>query len=152
MIRPATISDAPAIMSLLKQVRGLHHNIRPDIFGERKYTEEELSGLFGNEKSPIFVYEEDGKVLGHLFCSIKDYTGSNQLMPIKSLYIDDFCVDENARGKGIGTKLYEFAKDYAKEIGCHNLTLCVWEGNDSAKAFYDKMGMGTQRTVRETIL
>ncbi len=152
MIRLATTSDAPAIMLLLKQVGAVHQKIRPDIFGEQKYTEEELAKLFGDEKAPIYVYEEDGKVLGHLFCTIKDYTSSNQLVPIKTLYIDDFCVDENARGKGIGTKLYEFAKEYAKEIGCYNLILCVWEGNDRAKAFYDKMGMGAQRTVRETIL
>ncbi len=146
MIRPAQISDAPAIMLLLKQVGAIHHNMRPDLFGEQKYTEDELSTLFGDENAPIFVYEEDGKVLGHLFLTINEYS------MIKSLYINDFCVDENARGKGIGTKLYEFAKDYAKEIGCYNLTLCVWEGNDNAKAFYDKMGLGVQRTIREVIL
>ncbi len=152
MIRLAQKSDAPALMSLLAQVGGLHHQLRPDIFGEQKYTEEELLKLFGDEKAPIFVYEEDGIVLGHLFCTIKDYTSSKQLMPIKTLYIDDLCVDESARGKGIGTKLVEFAKAYAKEIGCYNLTLCVWEGNEQAKAFYDRMGLGVQRAVREVIL
>jgi len=146
MIRPAQLSDAPAIMSLLKQVGAVHQKIRPDIFGEQKYTEEELAKLFDDEKAPVFVYEEDGKVLGHLFCAVKNFA------KVKTFYIEDFCVDENARGKGIGTQLFEFAKDYAKEIGCYNLILCVWEGNDSAKAFYDKMGMGVQRTVRETIL
>ncbi len=146
MIRPATISDAPAIMSLLKQVGAVHQKIRPDIFGEQKYTEEELAKLFDDEKAPVFVYEEDGKVLGHLFCAVKDFA------KVKTFYIEDFCVDENARGKGIGTQLFEFAKEYAKEIGCYNLILCVWEGNDQAKAFYDKMGMGVQRTVREVIL
>lgn len=133
-------------MALLKQVGAIHHQLRPDLFGERKYTEEELLKLFDNENEPVFVYEEDGKVLGHLFLTI------NENSRIKSLYINDFCVDENARGKGIGTKLYEFAKEYAKEIGCYNLTLCVWEGNDSAKAFYDKMGLGVQRTIREVII
>ncbi|MCD7823594.1 MAG: GNAT family N-acetyltransferase [Oscillospiraceae bacterium] len=148
MIRPAQLSDAPAIMSLLKQVGAVHQKIRPDIYGERqvKYTEEEITKLFNDENAPVFVYEEDGKVLGHLFCATKNFA------KVKTFYIEDFCVDENARGKGIGTKLFEFAKAYAKEIGCHNLILCVWEGNDQAKAFYDKMGMGVQRTVREVII
>ena len=44
---------------------------------------------------------------------------------IKTLYIDDLCVDENVRGKSIGKQLFEHVKSYAKEIECYNITLNV---------------------------
>jgi GNAT superfamily N-acetyltransferase len=33
-------------------------------------------------------------------------------------------------GKHIGKALYEFVRGYAKSIGCYNITLNVWEGNE----------------------
>ena len=74
------------------------------------------------------------------------------LQDIKTLYIDDICVDEKARGKHVGKALYEFVRDYAKSIGCSNITLNVWEGNDAAQSFYRNMGMKVQKTGMETIL
>jgi ribosomal protein S18 acetylase RimI-like enzyme len=74
------------------------------------------------------------------------------LQDTKTLYIDDICVDEKARGKHVGTELYEFVRDYAKSIGCYNITLNVWEGNDAALSFYRNMGMKVQKTGMETIL
>ena len=70
----------------------------------------------------------------------------------KELFIDDLCVDESQRGKGTGKLLFDFLKKEAKRIGCYELTLNVWEGNDSAKAFYDKMGMKVKEYTMEYIL
>lgn len=69
-----------------------------------------------------------------------------------TLYIDDICVNEATRGKHIGKALYEYVRDYAKSIGCYNITLNVWEGNDAAYSFYKNMGMRIQKTGMETIL
>ena len=52
----------------------------------------------------------------------------------------------------VGTALFSFVKDYARELGCHNITLNVWEGNDSARRFYDAMGFGIQKTLMEMII
>ena len=70
----------------------------------------------------------------------------------KTLFIDDLCVDETCRGKHVGQALYNFALQYAKEQGCYNITLNVWEGNDGARAFYERMGMRVQETRMEKIL
>ena len=45
---------------------------------------------------------------------------------------DDICVDEHARGKHVGKALYEYVREYARFIGCNNITINVWEGNDAA--------------------
>jgi ribosomal protein S18 acetylase RimI-like enzyme len=74
------------------------------------------------------------------------------LQNIKTLYIDDICVDEKARGQHVGKALYEYVRDYAQSIGCNNVTLNVWDGNDAALSFYRNMGMGVQKTTMEIVL
>ena len=69
-----------------------------------------------------------------------------------TLYIDDLCVDETKRGLHVGKKLYEYLLDYARKSGCYDVTLNVWEGNDSARGFYEKMGMFVKETQMEIIL
>ena len=152
-IRKATKTDIQAIIALLLQVNMVHHVIRPDLFkpNTTKYNEQELEALLDDESKPVFVFD-DGQVLGHAFCVITEVKGDKLLQDIKTLYIDDICVDEKARGKHVATALYEHVRDYAKSIGCTNITLNVWEGNTPALSFYSKMGMKVQKTTMETKL
>ena len=150
MIRRAEKRDIPGIIELLHQVDMVHHMIRPDLFkpNTTKYDEHELEDLLGDDTKPIFVFE-DGTVLGHAFCMITEVKDDKLLQDIKTLYIDDICVDEKARGQHVGKALYEFVHDYAKSIGCNNITLNVWEGNNAALSFYRNMGMSVQKTTME---
>lgn len=153
MVRKAVRSDIRQIMELLLQVDMVHHVIRPDLFkpNTTKYSEQELEALLGDESHPIFVYD-NGKVLGHAFCQITETKGHHLLQDIKTLYIDDICVDESARGQHVGKSLYEYVCSYARSIGCNNITLNVWEGNDAALSFYKSMGMKVQKTGMEILL
>ena len=154
-IRLAQPNDIPALLGLLEQILSVHHQVRPDIFkgSGGKYSKEELEQLMAKDKTQIFVYEnEDGQVLGHLFVTIKEGSDNPVLHPIRTLFIEDLCVDQAARGKKIGHQLYQFAVSYAKEIGCYNLTLNVWNDNEGALRFYQRQGMKPQETVMETII
>lgn len=153
-VRRANTDDTEKIKDLLNQVLTVHHNGRPDLFKAhcRKYTDSELSALIADDTRPIFVAEDENGIQGYAFCILQEHKNDNILTDIKTLYIDDLCVDENARGKHIGTVLYEFVREYAKEIGCCNLTLNVWECNESARRFYDRQGLKPQKTTLETIL
>ena len=141
------------MIELLHQVNMVHHEICPDLFkpNTTKYDEQELEVLLNDDSKPIFVYD-DGGVLGYAFCQISEIKDNILLQDIKTLYIDDICVDEHARGKHVGKALYEFVRDYAQSIGCNNITLNVWEGNDAAYSFYKHMGMQVQKTTMEVIL
>ena len=149
-IRQASVADIPRLMDLLHQVNMVHHRLRPDLFkpDTTKYSEQELETLLGEESKPIFVYD-DGEVLGYTFCQITEVKEDRLLQDRKTLYIDDLCVDEAARGKHIGSALFEFVRDYAKSIGCHAITLNVWAGNDAAMQFYQSKGMQPQKTGME---
>lgn len=153
-VRRANTGDTEKIKDLLNQVLMVHHNGRPDLFKThcRKYTDSELVALIADDTRPIFVAEDGKGIQGYAFCILQEHKNDNILTDIKTLYIDDLCVDENARGKHIGTALYEFVHKYAKEIGCYNITLNVWECNESARRFYDRQGLKPQKTTLETIL
>ena len=153
MIRKAEKRDIARIIDLLHQVDMVHHVIRPDLFkpNTTKYNEKELEDLLGNDSKPIFVFE-DGEVLGHAFCMVTEVKDDKLLQDIKTLYIDDICVDEKARGQHVGKALYEHVRDYAASIGCNNITLNVWEGNGPALNFYQNMGMKVQKKTMEIIL
>lgn len=153
MVRKAERKDTGRIIELLHQVNMVHHNLRPDLFKPHttKYSETELAELMDDQSKPIFVFD-NGKVLGHAFCQVTETINHKLLEDIKTLYIDDICVDETARGQHVGKALYEYVYQYAKSIGCHNITLNVWDGNLSALAFYRSMGMSVQKTGMEQIL
>ena len=154
MIRMAEEKDIPKMGDLLKQVCLVHHNGRPDIFNiGRKYSDEELKELLKDEKRPILVcVDENDEVMGYCFCIFQQHVGNSVMTDIKTLYIDDLCVDENLRGKHIGKKLYEAAVQFARDNGCYNLTLNVWSCNQSAMCFYEAQGLVPQKVGMEIIL
>ena len=154
-IRRAQETDMEAIDRLLYQVNMVHHKGRPDLFkaGEKKYTDQEFRALLQDENRPVFVAaDEKGAVKGYAFCIFQQKKNHNILTDIKTLYIDDLCVDETCRGQHIGRELYEYVKNFAKEQGCYNLTLNVWALNEPAQRFYEKCGMKPQKIGMETIL
>lgn len=157
-IRRATPADMPGINKLLCQVLMVHHNGRPDLFkaNVKKYTDEELQKIIADDKTPIFVAVEEnaptGEILGYAFCIFQQHIDNNILTDVKTLYIDDLCVDEEKRGLHIGQKLYEYVLAFAREQGCYNVTLNVWSCNESAMRFYEKCGLVPQKIGMEKIL
>lgn len=154
LIRRATEKDIPKINDLLCQVLEVHHKGRPDIFkgNTKKYTDSELLEIIADDDRPIFVAEVDGEVLGYAFCIFQQYIDNNILTDIKTLYIDDLCVDEAKRGLHIGSALYDFCLGFAKISGCYNLTLNVWSCNQGALKFYESKGLNPQKICMEKIL
>ncbi len=152
-IRLADNTDIPGMIGLLKQVGEVHHQIRPDLFraGAQKYNEADLAQLLKDPKRPIFVAVED-TMLGYCFCIIEEVMGNPVLCDVKSLYIDDLCVEETCRGQGVASKLYAHVCAYAKAIGCRSITLNVWCGNEGAMRFYESRGMKPRKIYMEATL
>ena len=154
-VRFAQEKDISQIMNLLVQVDMVHHNGRPDIFKgpATKYTEEELRELLKSKLYVIFVrVDESDRAIGHAFCIHKQEINNNVLTDIKTLYIDDICVNEDNRGEHVGSDLYHAVIDYARKKGYYNVTLNVWSCNPTAMKFYESMGLVPQKVCLEKIL
>lgn len=153
-IRFAEIQDVPGIISLLRQVGQVHHEGRPDIFrsGCQKYSPSQVMAMLNVPATPIFVAVEGEQVLGYCFCQVKSYERDPVMTEHSTLYIDDLCVDENCRGKGIGTALYEIVCEYARARRCGSITLNVWCCNEKAMKFYEHLGLVPQKIGMEKML
>ncbi len=155
IIRKAVEEDINEIIKLLYQVNQIHADGRPDLFksGGIKYNKDDLVQILNDKNKAVFVADDENKkVLGYVICFFEEQKETNSLNPIKTLYIDDFCVDENIRGKHIGRKLYKYVADYAKEENFYRITLHAWECNPSAIQFYKNFGLTTLYTAMEQIL
>jgi len=153
-VRMAEEKDIERMHELLTQVNLVHHKGRPDLFKcGRKYTDEQLREILRDKKRPIFAaVDENDCLLGYAFCIFQQHLNDNILTDIKTLYIDDLCVDETKRGLHIGSTLYNAVLDFAREHGCYNVTLNVWSCNESAMKFYENCGLRPQKVGMEVIL
>jgi len=158
IIRRATLTDLPGLAKLLDQVLMVHYQGRPDLFKPhtRKYTDAQLREILADEERPVFVgVAEDaapGEVLGYAFCVHEHYPDSPSLTPVHTLYIDDICVDEAARGQHVGSRIYAHVIDWARAQGYYNVTLNVWTCNPGAQKFYESLGMTPYKVCMEQIL
>ncbi len=152
-IRRAENKDIGKIEELLYQVNDIHFKGRPDLFIKDgcKYLECELMKMISCPDTPIFVAVDDD-VVGYAFCVIINQTHGHSIKDIRTLFIDDFCIDEKYRGMHVGMSLYNYVVDYARHGNFYNLTLNVWTCNPSAIKFYERMGLKPQKIVMEQIL
>ena len=154
-MRRAQDRDIPGIEKLLLQVCQVHADGRPDLFqsGGTKYTADELRAIIADDKRPIFVAVNDSdEVLGYAFCVFEDFTEDTARTHVRSLYIDDICVDEAARGQHVGSLVYRHVLDFARAEGFYNVTLNVWSCNPGAMRFYEAMGMRPFKVGMEQVL
>lgn len=154
-IRRAQEKDMDGINRLLGQVLAVHHEGRPDLFkgNTKKYTDEELRTLIHDEARPVFVgVDAEENVLGYAICVFQQHVDDNILTDIRTLYIDDLCVEEDKRGQHIGRTLYEYVLDFARRQDCYNVTLNVWACNEGARRFYENCGLTPQKFGMEKVL
>ena len=142
-IRRAEAKDLNGIRKLLFQVNQLHADGRPDLFksGGIKYTDREILEIIADDRRPVYVFAPEDQVLGYVFCVLEETAETSSLRPMRTLYIDDLCVDETARGQHIGQRLYDRAVQLARDSGCARVTLHAWNFNEKAFGFYEKLGM-----------
>lgn len=139
MLEPAVSSDREAINALAMQVHALHVGWRPDIYTmpQELYPQERMEAEI--QKSALYVARQNGLVVGYALLETRcvDIPG---LMMRKVLLVEELCVAEGCRGKGIGTDMMEEIQALAKESGCTDLQLSVQPENEAALALYRKCG------------
>ena len=150
-IRNMRLEDYREVDRLMAQVHKLHVEGRPDLYidVEHIYSMELFQEMVENEDMISVLAEEDDVVVGICFVSMRAKTC---MVKRRTAYLEDLCVDEACRGKGIGRKMFEYAKKRAKEMGAERMDLMVWNFNESALKFYEEMGMKPQRYIMEEYL
>ena len=132
-IRPATVSDVPVILELIRalatyerapdEVTATEKSLTEVLFGEKPAAEVLLA--FENETAVGFA------VFFHNFSTWLGRPG---------LYLEDLFVRPEDRGKGYGRALLIHLAKIARERGCGRMEWAVLDWNGSAIEFYRKLG------------
>ncbi len=149
-IREANKQDTEQLIPLMLQVAGIHVQARKDIFKPKNKEEifADLNKKFENGEK-IIVVEENQKILGTLIYRIKETKEHINLRDSRVIWIEELVIDERNRTKGLGRALIDEAIKIAKDENCARVDLNCWDFNKGAIAFYEKIGMQTQRRIME---
>ncbi|MFJ7733293.1 GNAT family N-acetyltransferase [Lysinibacillus sp. NPDC097231] len=162
-IRQAQPQDAHAVVPLIMDAIG---DIANRLSGEQtaEAVKRELTVLFKREDNRhsyvnTFVAVEDEQILGILVYyngvqAIEMDANLVKWLEVKNApsividkeahedeyYIDTVCVAQEARGKGIGTLLLQFAEELTKQHGYRKLSLNVETQKEDARRLYERLG------------
>ena len=145
----AAASQVPAIRALFRQLDSHAVQSQPQHFRRGDRTEEYLLGLIDGEDSDFLLAELEGETVGFSLLFMKEVKDIPVLVPGKYAYIQDFVVREDCRGRGIGTRLMEASKEWARQRGALYLRLSVLPDNTDAQRFYARHGLAVQMVSME---
>lgn len=129
-IRRARKEDCARLLELIKEL-AVYEKAPEEVTVSLTHFEE--SGFGDNPVWWGFVAENDGIVCGFVLYYIRYSTWKGQRM-----YLEDFYVQENMRGKGIGVKLFEKLIEEGKKRQLSGMVWQVLEWNEPALNFYRK--------------
>lgn len=139
MLELAKYSDREAVNNMAREVHAMHVAWRPDIYEmvDTLYPEDRFQEAI--KQRQLYVAKIDSIVVGYVLVKIRDYAWPG-VVRRKVMLVDELCVEEIARGQGIGTEMMVDVRALAKAFGCTDLQLGVYPQNDAAVAFYQKCG------------
>ena len=142
-IREATLNDIDkGLLNVFIEGYRYHQNGRPDIFANISDNDLKNDLIENFDRLNTIVILDNEKIVGYLSYVIKKrHTGK--------LDVDQLVILEEYRGKGLGKKLMEEAKQIAKENECDRIELNCWLFNENALNMYEHIGYNRQRIIYE---
>lgn len=150
MIRKAELSDLERITELFIELHRYHVEIKPEslLMPAREWFENRIREILNDNGQTVYVNESDGVINGYAVVIIKNIV-SEEKTPRRLCYIDCLAVTKQKRRSGIGTELFNAAKEFGKENGCTHIQLGVTARNTNAVGFYKKMGLVPRTIIME---
>ncbi len=149
MLELARESDWETVERLSVQIHDLHAKWRPDIYFHCDEPLPKDAFLDGIRNRMIYVAKVQDTIVGYVVLSIMQKGGPGTLEQ-KLMRLDSICVDEAARGQGIGTSMMTDVRALATAFGCRGVLLGVHPENDAALSFYRKCGFAIRTVNMET--
>ena len=150
-VRPAAARDLPALVRLAKQLHRLHVGFAPWRFQSTNDTAfiTWFTREMDRDEVEILVAEVDGAVVAYARCEIMERPADLYGAARRWLEVDQVCVDDDARQRGLARALFAAAEDLAREQGLARLELNVWTRNDHARTVLTVLGYTTFMERRE---
>lgn len=108
-------------------------------FLDKNYALEKLEREFLNPNSEFFFLMDEEKIAGYLKINVDD--AQTEDIAENSFELERIYLDKNYKFRGLGSVLFDFAEEKARELNKSSLWLGVWENNKPALKFYTKKGL-----------
>ncbi len=131
-IRKATINDMSAVLELIRELARFERE--PDAV-EVTVDKLKKDGFTNPPAFECFVAEDDNQILGMAFIYMRYCTWKG-----KVLHLEDLIIRQEARGRGIGTRLLDEVVKYGFELGVKRISWVVLDWNQTAIDFYKRKG------------
>jgi ribosomal protein S18 acetylase RimI-like enzyme len=150
-ITKPTIYDIDQLIPIWEQQFGYHHNLDSYYYvanseALNKQFKLYLEHSISNDKPYILIAKEADTILGFITYSIEEETYFDTNIT-RYGSIKELCVDEDKRGKGIGTQLMTAVEDFFASHGLSDICVNSAALNKNAMAFYEKLGYHTKRVA-----
>tara|TARA_Y100000768_G_scaffold274847_1_gene210524 strand:+ start:607 stop:1059 length:453 start_codon:yes stop_codon:yes gene_type:complete len=133
IIRKGVKKDIPQVLDLIKELAEFE-NAPDQVTNSIERLENDG---FGNQPVyDLFVAESENKIIGMAITYFRYSTWKG-----KNLYIEDLIINEKFRREGIGLKIFEELKKFAKNTSCVGISLQVLDWNKIGINFYKKLNM-----------
>lgn len=126
-IRPATLTDTPAIVTLNKISLGYNFPFEA--------TRERVKKILSSPFTKLLVADMNGETVGYVLAVEYPTTYG-----VESKNVSSLAVLPNFQGRGIGKKLMEAIELWAKETGAQAIRLSSQVKRTDAHRFYQKLG------------
>jgi ribosomal protein S18 acetylase RimI-like enzyme len=105
---------------------------------------DDLRSLMNDRNAHVLIAESGGKPVGYV--TGRETVESGRLLPRRGI-VEDWFVQEDARGSGIGRRLLEELEKRFIEDGCQVIESATWATNESARQAHDKLGFREIRVI-----
>ncbi len=147
-IRVANLKDKENVLLLLNELGEVINDIvrfDPDNVRAHELGRDNYKKAMERQDRRVFVVEEGNELIGvATFFILTDFITGKSFA-----HIDDFVVKKKYRGRGVGTKLLAFIKEYARNNHIHTIKLTSSTQLARAYKFYKRHGgIFSQRVIK----
>lgn len=142
-VREAEEKDFNRLSEIYAELDELHRKNHPELFIKPRSpgrSGESLAEFRDSGNKVILVAQVGSEVAGLAECQIREASSFPLCRPRKWVKLDSLAVKEKYQGCGVGTALFESAKEWAKSKGMDRIELNVYSFNRRAIEFYEKNG------------
>lgn len=145
-VRKANAGDYNSVCELFDEVDTLHRDNLPHIFQKPSGAAREenyYAGLIADKDVALFVAEVDGKLVGFIHAIIRETPAIPVFVPRRYAIVDGVVVNTGFQKRGIGKMLMDKMQEWTITRGATSIELNVYEFNETAISFYERLGYQT---------
>ena len=145
-VRKATADDYNSVCELFDELDVLHRDNLPHLFqkpGGAAREKDFYLGLIADENVAFFVAEVVENLVGFVHAIVRDPPASPVFVPRRYAIVDGIVVKSGFQNRGIGRILMDKMQEWAIAKGATSIALHVYEFNEAAISFYERLGYQT---------